>query len=132
MFLSIIYCLSPGLIYTALLILKPTTTCSKQLKNEESIAALKTVETVSESLIRSDDEERSVTTSGLLCTAASQPLLTSLAVVWIPIIVFTVITGQINDLTKGWQNLNPPSHPNATLAPQARVNGENLNHSLSC
>ena len=32
-----------------------------------------------------------------------------------------------NDLTIGWQNLNPLSHPNATLAPQARASGENLN-----
>ena len=34
-----------------------------------------------------------------------------------------------NDLTIGWQNLNAPSHPNATLAPQARqarASGENL------
>ena len=36
-----------------------------------------------------------------------------------------------NDLTIGWQNLNPPSHPNATLAPQARqakASGENLTY----
>ena len=36
-----------------------------------------------------------------------------------------------NDLTIGWQNLNPLSHPNATLAPQARqvrTSGENLNY----
>ena len=34
-------------------------------------------------------------------------------------------------LTIGWQNLNPLSHPNATLAlqaPQARLIGENLNY----
>ena len=34
-----------------------------------------------------------------------------------------------NDFTMGWPNLNPVSHPNATLAPkvrQARVSGENL------
>ena len=56
-----------------------------------------------------------------------------------------------NDLTTGWQNLNPLSHPNATLAPQARQtrasggnlnyvtlapqarpSGEILNYSLSC
>ena len=32
-----------------------------------------------------------------------------------------------NDLTIGWQKLNPPSHPNAILAPkarQARASGE--------
>ena len=38
----------------------------------------------------------------------------------------------VNDLTIGWQNLNPLlSHPNATLAPkvrQARSSGENLNY----
>ena len=37
----------------------------------------------------------------------------------------------INDLTIGWQKLNPLSHPNATLAPQARkasVSGKNLNY----
>ena len=36
-----------------------------------------------------------------------------------------------NDLTIGWQNLNSLSHPNATLAPQARqvkASGENLNY----
>ena len=36
-----------------------------------------------------------------------------------------------NDLTIGWQNLNPLSHPNTTLAPQAmeaRASGENLNY----
>ena len=40
-------------------------------------------------------------------------------------------TVQLNDLTIGWQNLNPLSHPNATLAPQARqgrTSGENLNY----
>ena len=36
-----------------------------------------------------------------------------------------------NDLTIGWQNLNPLSQPNATLAQQARQtrpSGENLNY----
>ena len=36
-----------------------------------------------------------------------------------------------NDHTIGWQNLNLLSHPNATLAPQARqvrASGENLNY----
>ena len=36
-----------------------------------------------------------------------------------------------NDLTIGWQNLNLLSHPNATLAPQARqarASGESLNY----
>ena len=36
-----------------------------------------------------------------------------------------------NDLTIGWQNLNSLSHPNATLAPQARqvrATVENLNY----
>ena len=28
-----------------------------------------------------------------------------------------------NDLTIGWQNLNALTHPNATLAPQARQAG---------
>ena len=38
--------------------------------------------------------DKTVTSSGLVCKAASQPLLTSLAVVWIPILVFTLITGK--------------------------------------
>ena len=36
-----------------------------------------------------------------------------------------------NDLTIGWQKLNPLSHPNATLALQVRqerASGENLNY----
>ena len=37
----------------------------------------------------------------------------------------------INDLTIEWQNLNLLSHPNATLAPQARTSGEILNYLLS-
>ena len=40
-----------------------------------------------------------------------------------------ILSTFINDLTIGWQNLNPLSHPNATLAPQARqarASGENL------
>ena len=38
---------------------------------------------------------------------------------------------ELNDLTIGWQRLNPLSHPNGTLAPQARqaeASGENLNY----
>ena len=37
----------------------------------------------------------------------------------------------LNDLTIGWQKLNPLSYPNATLAPQARqarASGDNLNY----
>ena len=46
--------------------------------------------------------------------------------------IFANISQQsrVKDLTIGWQNLNPLSHPNATLAPrarQARASGENLN-----
>ena len=47
------------------------------------------------------------------------------------VITTTTETSQANDLTVGWQNLNPLSHPNATLAPQARqarASGENLNY----
>ena len=36
-----------------------------------------------------------------------------------------------NDLTIGWQILNPRSHPKATLVPlarKARASGENLNY----
>ena len=42
-----------------------------------------------------------------------------------------MLTGEQNDLTIGWQNLNPLIHPNATLAPQAkqaRTSGENMNY----
>ena len=38
------------------------------------------------------------------------------------------IPGTGNDLTIGCQNLNPLSHPNPTLAPQARASGANLNY----
>ena len=41
------------------------------------------------------------------------------------------ILGQFNDLTLGWRHLNLLSHPNATLAQQARASGEILNYSLS-
>ena len=43
----------------------------------------------------------------------------------------TLLHINTNDHTKGWQNLNPLSHPNATLAPQARqarASGENFNY----
>ena len=38
---------------------------------------------------------------------------------------------EVNDLIMGWQNFNLLSHPNATIAPQARqarASGENLNY----
>ena len=38
-------------------------------------------------------EERSVTTSSLLCGATTQPLVTALALVWLPIILITTISG---------------------------------------
>ena len=44
--------------------------------------------------------------------------------------VENIETDRLNDLTIGWQNLNPLSQLNATLAPQgrqARASGENLN-----
>ena len=37
-------------------------------------------------------------------------------------------TINIDNLTIGWQNLNPLSHPHATLVPQAMASGENLNY----
>ena len=40
--------------------------------------------------------------------------------------LLTPTTTTINDLIIGWQNLNPLSHPNATLVPQAMASGENL------
>ena len=46
-------------------------------------------------------------------------------------VTVSVISRCSNDLTIGWQNLNPLSYPNATLAPQARPSGENLNYLLS-
>ena len=44
----------------------------------------------------------------------------------------TTQSGQVNDLSIEWQNLNLLSHPNATLAPQARPSVEILNFWLSC
>ena len=43
---------------------------------------------------------------------------------------FLMLT-RLNDLTIGWQNINPLSHPSATVVPQirqARASGENLNY----
>lgn len=93
-----------GLIYTALLIFKPTTSCSKELRIEKDISQLKSLLPATEDIneiVRTVDE-KSVTTNGLLCSAASQPLITSLAVVWIPIIIFTIITGyMVRNVTVG-------------------------------
>ena len=36
---------------------------------------------------------------------------------------FVIRSVMTNDLAIGWQNLNSLSHPNATLAPQARQAG---------
>ena len=44
---------------------------------------------------------------------------------------YSIHTTYINDLTMGWQNLNPLSHHNATLAQLARPSGEILNYLLS-
>ena len=38
-------------------------------------------------------DERSVTTNSLLCAATNQPLVTALALVWLPIILITTISG---------------------------------------
>ena len=43
----------------------------------------------------------------------------------------TTQSGQVNDLSIEWQNLNLLSQPHATLVPQARqakASGENLNY----
>ena len=39
---------------------------------------------------------------------------------------FSFIAGCYQWSYTGYQKINPLSHPNATLAPQARVSGENL------
>ena len=53
-----------------------------------------------------------MTSAGLLCTAASQPLVTSLAVVWIPIIVFTVITGSDRiEIQSFYKTTSSPQNP---------------------
>ena len=53
--------------------------------------------------------DKTVTSSGLVCKAASQPLLTSLAVVWIPILVFTLITGKTVSVCEKYM-MNEPIH----------------------
>ena len=54
--------------------------------------------------------DKTVTSSGLVCKAASQPLLTSLAVVWIPILVFTLITGKTAVSVCEEYMMNEPIH----------------------
>ena len=44
---------------------------------------------------------------------------------------WNISSDSANDLTIGWQNWNTLSHPNATLAPQARLSGKILNYLLS-
>ena len=73
-----------GIIYTSLLLLKPSDdTCTQMSRTEEILLS---------SLV-SDD--RSVTTSSLLCGATNQPLITALALVWAPILLITFISGFI-------------------------------------
>ena len=66
----------------------------------------------------------------LLCIAVSiiQFIVFSYSSVPPPLVSLIL---QTNDLTIGWQNSNPQSHTNTTLASQARqarASGENLNY----
>ena len=73
------------------------------------------------------------------CITHFKPKYTLLHTYIIRILIFcdhihNYVCTEHNDLTLGWQNLNPLSHLNSTLAPQARQarpSGEILNYSLS-
>ena len=65
-----------------------------------------------------------------LSIVVSAPVFTLIMITPIVSVMSSMFAG-INDLTKGWQNLNLLSHPNATLVPQvrqSRASGENLNY----
>ena len=74
-FLSLVLgVLATGLVYTSLLLFKPTSDCSRTNTDTE-IARLAS------------------SASSLSCQAASQPFLTALALVWLPILAYTALSG---------------------------------------
>merc|ERR1711997_710337 len=71
-----------GILYTALLLLKPApASCTQSSRMEE-------IRLVSRALT-SDEDERTVTTSSLLCSATAQPLITAFVLVWAPILLLS-------------------------------------------
>ena len=82
-----------GLLYTGLLIFKPPNDCNKKEKGEERDVA---VEDAIEHFIEKNSlsgRTSGVTGSSLLCTILSSPFLSSVMIVWVPILLYTLFTG---------------------------------------
>ena len=57
--------------------------------------------------LSSGEDERTVTSSSLLCSATAQPLITALLLVWAPIILLTVLSGfMVRDVAVAEERIN--------------------------
>ena len=89
-----------GLLYTGLLIFKPPNECNKKEKDDERMTV---VENAMENFIAKhffheetnyfEGRTSGVTGSSLTCTLLSSPFLTSVMIVWVPILIYTILTG---------------------------------------
>eukprot|EP00090_Calanus_glacialis_P018151 TRINITY_DN28156_c0_g1_i1.p1 TRINITY_DN28156_c0_g1~~TRINITY_DN28156_c0_g1_i1.p1 ORF type:complete len:183 (-),score=67.86 TRINITY_DN28156_c0_g1_i1:26-553(-) len=80
-----------GLVYTGLLILKPGQDCKMEKEGEErDLAWLDRDYTPGDHLTA---RTASLTGMSLLCAGLSSPFISSVMIVWVPIVLYTVITG---------------------------------------
>ena len=79
-----------GFIYTGLLLFKPSGKCSIKKKEEEKglVIVEKLLDEEEEQSLRTDFVKNSP-----ICALFNSPLLTSLAIVWVPIVLYTAFTG---------------------------------------
>ena len=75
-----------GLVYTGLLILRPGQECKMEKEGEERDLAWLDGDHLTA-------RTASLTGSSLLCAGLSSPFISSVLIVWVPILLYTVITG---------------------------------------
>ena len=57
--------------------------------------------------LSSGEDERTVTTSSLLCSATAQPLITAFVLVWAPILLLTLLSGfMVRDVAVAEERIN--------------------------
>ena len=80
-----------GLLYTGLLIFKPSADCKKEKEEERGLVLLDLENTVEDSVLTR--RTRSVTGSSLACAVLSSPFISAVMIVWLPIVLQTLVTG---------------------------------------
>ena len=80
-----------GLLYTGLLIFKPSGDCKNEKEEERGLVWLDLENTVEDSVLTR--RTRSVTGSSLACAVLSSPFISAVMIVWLPIVLHTLVTG---------------------------------------